>query len=150
MSFEYSETNLVEQATIDILKDLNWQVETAWKNETFGTNSLLGRENKSEVILSNFCYQFSKTCLNLPKTAYKDAYLKIAQRDANKKLDKINKEKYNFLKDGVKISFTDNNEKTTRNLKYLILIIQKITTFSNRQFEIQGDLYLRRPDIVGL
>ena len=33
MSYEYSEDNLVEQATADILKDLGWQVETAWTND---------------------------------------------------------------------------------------------------------------------
>ena len=42
MSAEYNEENLVEKATSDILIDLGWKVETAWHNETFGTNSLLG------------------------------------------------------------------------------------------------------------
>ena len=54
MSWEYNEDNLVEQATCDIFKELGWQIETAWHNETFGINGLLGRENKSEIILSKF------------------------------------------------------------------------------------------------
>ena len=49
MSFEYSEDNLVEQATADIL-ELAGKLKP-WHNETFGKDGLLGRENKSEVIL---------------------------------------------------------------------------------------------------
>ena len=36
MSFDYNEDNLVEQATIDILTSIGWEVETAWHNENFG------------------------------------------------------------------------------------------------------------------
>jgi len=42
MSNEYSEDNLVEQATEDILKKLGWQVVRAWHKETFGEKGLLG------------------------------------------------------------------------------------------------------------
>jgi type I restriction enzyme R subunit len=75
MSNEYNEDNLVEQAASDILIDLGWKIETAWHNETFGTNGLLGRENKSEIILSKFLLPvLKKLNPNLPKSAYKDAY----------------------------------------------------------------------------
>ena len=92
MSFEYNEENLVEQATSDILIDLGWEVETAWHNETFGAKGLLGRENKSEVILSKFLLPvLEKLNPNLPNSVYKDACNKIVLKDAVKKLDKINK-----------------------------------------------------------
>ena len=90
MSYEYNEDNLVEQAASDILKNLGWKVEKAWHNETFSTNGLLGRENKSEIILSKFLLPIlEKLNPNLPKSVYKDAYLQIAQREADKKLDRI-------------------------------------------------------------
>ena len=54
MSFEYSEDSLVEQATVDILEDLGWEIETAWHNEVFGASGTLGRENRSEVILAKY------------------------------------------------------------------------------------------------
>ena len=83
---------------------LGWKIETAWYNETFGTNGLLGRENKSEIILSKFLLPvLEKLNPNLPKSAYKDAYNKIALKDVGK-LDKINKEKYALFKSGVKVS----------------------------------------------
>ena len=152
MSFEYNEDNLVEQATSDILINLGWKVETAWHNETFGANGLLGRENKSEIILSKFLLPvLEKLNPNLPKSAYKDACNKIALKDVGKKLDKINKEKYELLKSGVKVSFTNDRGE----LKKKILRVFDFDNPENnhflavRQFEVQGELYLRRPDIVG-
>ena len=80
MSLDYSEDNLVEKAASDILFNLGWRIEKAWHNESFGIDGLLGRENKSEVILSKFLLPvLEKLNPNLPKSAYKDAYLKIAQ-----------------------------------------------------------------------
>ena len=151
MSWEYSEDNLVEEATCDIFKDLGWQIETAWHNETFGEAGLLGRENKSVVILSKFLLPvLEKLNPNLPKSAYKDAYLKIAQREADKKLDRINKEKYELIKSGVQVSYTDDKGKL--NKKTL-----RVFDFDNpennhflavRQLEVTGELYSRRPDVV--
>jgi type I restriction enzyme R subunit len=151
MSWEYSEDNLVEQATCDIFKDLGWQIETAWHNETFGEAGLLGRENKSEVILSKFLLPaLEKLNPNLPKSAYKDAFLKIIQKEADKKLDRINKEKYQHFKSGVQVSYTD--EKGKLNKKTL-----RVFDFDNpennhflvvRQLEVAGELYSRRPDVV--
>ena len=115
MSTEYNEDNLVEQATSDILIDLGWKIETAWHNETFGINGLLGRENKSEIILSKFLLPvLEKLNPNLPKSAYKDACNKIALKNVGKKLDKINKEKYELLKSGVKVSFTNDKGELTK------------------------------------
>ena len=149
---EYNEDNLVEQATSDILINLGWKVETAWHNETFGANGLLGRENKSEIILSKFLLPvLEKLNPNLPKSAYKAACNNIALKDVGKKLDKINKEKYELFKSGVKVSFTNNKGELTKK-------ILRVFDFDNpennhflaiRQFEVQGELYLRRPDIVG-
>jgi len=151
MSWEYSEDNLVEEATCDIFKKLGWQIETAWHNETFGEHGLLGRDNKSEVILSKFLLPvLEKLNPNLPKSAYKDAYLKIAQREADKKLDRINKEKYELIKSGVQVSYTDDKGKLNK-------ITLKVFDFDNpennhflaiRQLEVTGELYNRRPDVV--
>ena len=151
MSWEYSEDNLVEQATCDIFKELGWQIETAWHNETFDESGLLGRENKGEVILSKFLLPvLEKLNPNLPKSAYKDAYLKITQRQADKKLDRINKEKYELIKSGVQVSYIDDKGKL--NKKTL-----RVFDFDNpennhflavRQLEVTGELYSRRPDVV--
>ncbi|WP_286019242.1 type I restriction endonuclease, partial [Candidatus Venteria ishoeyi] len=109
MSYEYNEDNLVEQATIDVLADMGWHIETAWKNETFGINGLLGRENKNQVILQKYLLPIlQKLNPDLPDSAYRDAYLKIAQKEADKTLDRLNKEKYELIKNGVEVTYTNN------------------------------------------
>ncbi len=152
MSYEYSEDNLVEQAAQDVLEELGWQVEYAWTKETFGEDGLLGREDKSEVILKRYLLQALKQLNpNLPNVAYQHAIDQISQKAADKKLVQINKEKYDLLKNGVDVSFT--NEKGELVKKKL-----KVFDFDNpeenhflavRQLEVVGDLYNRRPDIVG-
>ena len=109
MSYEYSEDGLIEQATQDVLEELGWQVVTAWQNECFGEGGLLGRDNKSEVILSRYLIQaLEKLNPNLPKTAYEQAVEQICQKVADKTLGRINKEKNDLLKNGVPISYTNN------------------------------------------
>jgi len=152
MSYEYSEDNLVEAAAQQALEDLGWQVKTAWTKETFGEDGLLGREDKAEVILKRYLLQALENLNpNLPNAAYQHAIDQIIQKAADKKLVQINKDKYTLLTKGVDVSFT--NEKGELVKKKL-----KIFDFDNpennhflavRQLEVVGDLYNRRPDIVG-
>ena len=152
MSNEYSENNLVEQATHDVLEELGWQVNTAWTKESFGEGGLLGREDKSEVILKRYLLQaLQQLNPDLPNVAYQHAIDQISQKAADKKLEQINKEKYELLTKGVDVSFT--NEKGELEKKKL-----KVFDFDNptenhflavRQLEVVGELYNRRPDIIG-
>lgn len=152
MSYEYSEDGLIEQATEDVLKEIGWQVVTAWRKETFGERGLLGRETKSEVILRRYLLiALRKYNPDLPETAYLQAVEMIEQKAADKTLGRINKEKYTLLKTGVPVSFT--NQKGTLIKKKL-----KVFNFENpldnhflavRQLEVHGELYNRRPDVVG-
>lgn len=152
MSNEYSEDNLVEAAAEQALKDLHWQVEFAWYKETFGKDGLLGRENKSEVILTRYLYNaLKKLNPELPDIAYQNAIEQITQKVADKALVQINKEKYSLFTKGVEVSF--NNEKEELVKKKL-----QVFDFDNpnenhflavRQLEVVGELYNRRPDVVG-
>jgi len=152
MSYEYSEDALIEQATQDVLEELGWTVVIALRNETFGENGLLGRETKNEVILTRYLLQALKT-LNPehPETAYEQAIELLAQNIADQTLGFINKEKSLLLKNGVPVSYT--NEKGE-----LIKTKLKVFDFNDystnhflavRQLEIVGELYQRRPDIIG-
>ena len=152
MSIEYNEDNLVEQAASNIFEKIGWEVKRAWKDEVFGVDGTLGRENKSEIILQKYLIpNLKKLNPNLPEKVYKEAYNIILEKQSGKKLDKINKEKYQLFKSGIKINYTNSeDELTTINLK-----VFDFDNFNNnhflavRQFEVQGELYLRRPDIVG-
>lgn len=152
MSYEYSEDGLVETATQEVLEELGWEVITAWKKETFGAEGLLGRENKSEVILRRYLLQALQAMNpDLPQSAYLQAIEQIEQKSADKTLPRLNKDKYELLKEGVPVSFT--NEKGELVKKKL-----RVFDFENyeanhflavRQFEVVGELYNRRPDVVG-
>ena len=152
MSYEYSEDGLIEQATQDVLEELGWQVVTAWQNESFDEDGLLGRDNKSEVILSRYLLQaLEKLNPNLPNTAYEHAIEQISQKVADKTLGRINKEKNDLLRNGVPVSYTnDKGELVKKKLK--------VFNFNNytdnhflavRQLEVVGELYNRRPDVIG-
>lgn len=152
MSYEYSEDALIEQATQDVLEELGWTVVTAWRNESFGENGLLGRENKNEVVLTRYLLQTLRA-LNPdhPETAYEQAVELLTQNIADQTLGFINKEKSLLLKNGVPVSYT--NEKGE-----LVKTKLKVFDFKNysanhflavRQLEIVGELYQRRPDIIG-
>jgi len=95
MSNEYSEDNLVEAAAQQALEDLGWTVKYAWHKETFGEKGLLGREDKSEVILKRYLLKaLVKLNPDLPNVAYQHAIDQIIQKAADKTLVQINKEKW--------------------------------------------------------
>lgn len=152
MSYEYSEDKLIEQATEDVLKELGWQVVTAWQNESFGEEGLLGRDNKTEVVLERHLLAALKRYNpDLPDLAYKRAIEKIVQKEAGKNLAQQNKAKYQLLKNGVEVSFTNTHGKTEK--KTLRVFDYKDYTNNEflavRQLEVSGELYNRRPDVVG-
>lgn len=152
MSYEYSEDQLIEQATEDVLKELGWTVITAWQNETFGENGLLGRDNKTEVILEHYLSKaLRKYNPELPELAYTRAVEKIVQREAGKTIIQQNKAKYHLLKNGVEISFIDAEGKSVKKtLKIFDFRDYKNNDFlAVRQLEITGELHNRRPDVMG-
>lgn len=151
MSYTYSEDGLIEQATQDVLEDLGWTVTSAWKNESFGENGLLGRDNKSEVILTRYLKEaLVKLNPELPSLAYDQAITQIAQKVADQSLGRVNKEKYQLLKNGVPVSYTNNKgELVKKKLKVFNFNEYEDNHFlAVRQFEVLGELYLRRPDVI--
>ena len=151
MSYEYSEDGLVEQATQDVLEELGWEVLTAYHKETLGVDGLLGRENKSEVVLVRYLLVALKR-LNpdLPDSAYEQAIEQIIQKESDKSLGRINKDKSELLKNGVPVSFTDTKgDLVKKKLKVIDFNDYESNHFlAVRQFEVHGDLYNRRPDVI--
>lgn len=152
MSNEYSEDNLVEAAAQQALEDQGWSVKYAWQKETFGENGLLGRDDKSEVILKRYLLKaLIKLNPGLPNVAYQHAIDQITQKAADKTLVQLNKEKYTLLTKGVDVSFT--NEKGELVKKKLQVFDFENPTENDflavRQLEVVGELYNRRPDVIG-
>ncbi|MBD3906510.1 type I restriction endonuclease subunit R [Chryseobacterium sp. Ch-15] len=152
MSYEYSEDQLIEQATEDVLKELGWTVITAWQNETFGESGLLGRDNKTEVVFERSLRKaLQKYNPELPDLAYTRAIEKIVQKEAGKTISQENKAKYLLLKNGVEVTFTNEEGKAIKKT----LKIFDYQNYNNneflavRQLEITGELHNRRPDVIG-
>lgn len=152
MSYEYSEDALIEQATEDVLKELGWKLVTAWQYESFGENGLLGRDNKTEVVLERYLLAALKR-LNpdLPDLAYSRAIEKLVQQEADKTIAQQNKTKYQFLKNGVEVSFvTAEGKSQKKTLKIFDFKDYKNNDFlAVRQLEVSGELHNRRPDVIG-
>ena len=152
MSYEYSEDALIEQATEDVLKELGWKVVTAWQNESFGEQGLLGRDNKTEVVLERSVLAALKR-LNpdLPELAYSRAIEKLEQREADKTIAQQNKAKYQLLKNGIEVSFVNAEGKSEKKtLKIFDYKDYRNNDFlAVRQLEVSGELHNRRPDVIG-
>ncbi len=157
MSYEYSEDGLVEQASQEVLEQLGWDVKTAWHNESYSvkedrSDGLLGRANKSEVILQRYLKE-ALVGLNpdLPNSAYQSAIEQIAQVEADKSLGAINKKKHELLTKGVPVSFQDDKgQLQKKRLKVFDFNQPENNHFlAVRQLEIAGKIYNRRPDVVG-
>jgi type I restriction enzyme R subunit len=60
MSYGYSEDNFVELPTIEGLEELGWEVQTAYNKQGLGPDSILGRADEGEVILTRYLLQALK------------------------------------------------------------------------------------------
>ena len=152
MTSQYNEDNLVEQATADTLQEIGWDIKTAYKHEIFGSEGTLGRENKSVIILKKFLIPvLKKLNPDLPKNAYDNVYFKIAEKHAHGKIGSINRDKYLYLKNGINVEFlNEEGELVSKKIRIFDFENPENNHFiAVRQLEVQGDLYLRRPDIVG-
>lgn len=151
----YSEDSLIEQTSIQLLKrQLNWQTANVHHNEKFGENGTIGRDNESEVLLKHRFYPaIQKYNPNLPKQAYDEAFEKINSSSATKSLAELNFEKYNFLRDGIPVTFKNDKGEIVRNKKLKIFDFEDP---ENNDFLAVQQLWIegkskrrRRPDIVG-
>lgn len=157
MSYEYSEDGLVEEATQEALEQLGWDVKVAWHKESFSSkddrsDGLLGRANKSEVILQRYLKEaLVKLNPGLPNIAYQNAIDLIIQTEADKSLGALNKQKHELLTKGVQVSFQDEKGKLQKKRLKVFDFNQPEKNYflAVRQFEVVGKIYSKRPDVVG-
>ncbi len=149
----YTEDSLVQQTTADYLEQqLGWESLYAHNREDFGPDSLLGRSDDREVVLTRTLRaKLIELNPGLPDTAYDDALRQVVTTTATQTLLATNREKYVLFRDGVLVTFQ--NEKGER-LKHRVRVFDFDEPLNNhflcvREFWIRGDLYRRRPDIVG-
>ena len=149
----YTEDTLVQQTTADYLEhQLGWESMYAHNAEDFGPNSLLGRASDREVVLTRYLSAALRS-LNpgLPDAAYDDAVQQITATAASQTLVVANREQYDLMRDGVLVTFHDDEgERMRQRLKVFDFETPENNHFlCVRELWVRGDLYRRRADIVG-
>lgn len=153
MSYNFSEDGLVETALQETLEELGWEVVSAWKKESFGSDGLLGRENRGEVILTRYLRAaLERYNPGLPAVAYSSAIEAIVLRSALADPGRINHEKYQLLKKGVPVTYLDVDGELVEDQRLRVFDFDDYHNnhfLAVRQLEVISEQYSRRPDVVG-
>ena len=149
----YTEDTLVQQTTADYLeRQLGWESVYAYNNEDFGPDSLLGRASDREVVLTRpLREKLVELNPGLPEAAYDDALRQLTASVASQTLVAANREKYTLMRDGVQVSFrNDEGELVRKRLRVFDFDDPTTNHFlCVRELWVRGDLYRRRIDLVG-
>lgn len=152
MSSLYSEDQLVEQPAIALFAELGWQIATG-TDEIVGGNSILGRETRSDVILT-FRLRAALSKINplMPPEAIAVAVDELYRDRSAMLLTAANRELWQLMRDGVKVSIPD-SEKGGQKIER-IRVIDWQNPLANdfllvSQMTITGPLYTCRPDLIG-
>ena len=149
----FSEDHLVEQPAVQLMQhELGWDVVNAY-DEWAGGRSQLGRDGKREVVLTGRLRpMLVKLNAGLPPEAIEGAVEELSRDRTALSLVEANREIYKLLKEGVKVGFPDQEHGGQR--VEVVRVIDWETPDNNdfllaSQFWVAGELYLKRPDLVG-
>jgi len=104
-----SEDRLVQKTFADHLRDeLGWESIYAWNAETFGPESMLGRTDSREVVLTrDLRAALERLNPQLPPAAIAEGVQKLTRHDFSRSLLQHNQEFYRFIRDGVPVGYKD-------------------------------------------
>ncbi len=149
----FNEDNLVQRTMADYLRDqLGWQSIVAFDREDFGPDSMLGRADDREVVLTRpLRAKLVEFNPGLPNSAYDDAVRQLTAIVASQSIIAANREKYALIRDGVPVTFR--NEKGEREKRMLTVIDfddhSRNDFLCVREMFIYRTPYRKRPDIIG-
>ena len=153
MSNSYTEDHLVEQPAIQLMRDeLGWDVVNCYREWDGGTSDL-GRDGKREVVLvSRLRPALQRLNPDLPVEAIEGAVEEICRDRTALSLAEANREIDKLLKQGVKVSFPD-KEHGGQRVEVVSVVDWEVPENNDfllgSQFWVAGELYLKRPDLVG-
>ena len=152
MSTDYSEDTLVEHPTIELFAELEYETANCFYEKVGSSGSTLGRETTAEVILVlKLRSALQKLNPDLNSDAINLAIEALARDRSAMSLVQANREVYKLLKDGVKVSFqNDEGEETDETVR----VIDWNNPGNNdfflaSQLWVSGSVYKRRADLVG-
>ena len=103
------EDRLVQETFTSHLRDkLGWDSRYAWNDETFGPNGSIGRTDTRDAVLKPAIAE-AVVRLNpeLPDTAVDEAVEALTRVDFSRSLVQHNREYYDFIRDGVPVTYRD-------------------------------------------
>ncbi len=152
MSHGYTEDSLIEQPALGLFAELNWKTASA-REEIFGPSGTLPRETSAEVVLARQLRDALERLNPAQPPEAISAAVDQLTRDRSAMLPvAANREVYELLKDGVKVSVPDpegGGQKVER-----VRVIDWGNPKANdfllvSQMTITGPLYTVRPDLIG-
>ncbi len=150
---ENSENLLVEQPAIALFGELGYKTLNAYRErERLGPNSMLGRETTTEVVLVRELRKaLQRLNPGLPAEAIGLAIEELTRSRSVLSLASANREVYQLLKDGVNVTFRDDEGDE---VSELVRVIDWMTPDNNdfllvSQLWVTGPFHDRRPDLVG-
>ncbi len=151
MTGDYSEDTLVEQPAIALFGELGYATANGFA-EKFGASATFGRETTGEVILwPRLKAALAKLNPGVADDAIQLAVDELAKDRGAMSLANANREVYRLLKDGVKVSFQndegDETDETVRVIDWHDPANNDFCLVS--QFWVSGNIYKRRTDLVG-
>jgi type I restriction enzyme R subunit len=148
-----TEETLVQEVTADyLLNELQWNESVMGMHERLGKEGDLGRTSEREVVLTRYLGEkLVELNPGLPQVAYQEALRIVTEIPATTNILAVNREKYALQKNGVEVSFlNDQGERVKKRLRLF-----DFNDYTNnhfllvREFWIKGDIYRRRADLVG-
>lgn len=149
---DYSENTLVEQTAIALFQEMGWQTADCYHEFDKTGHSNLGRENTGEVVLKTKLFM-ALQWLNpdLAPEALQQAIEELSRDRSLISPAQANREIYQLLKDGVKVKVPDGNGNESVQTARVIdwEDPQNNDFFLASQFWVAGEMYTKRPDLVG-
>jgi type I restriction enzyme R subunit len=153
MSAAYTEDHLVEQPAVALLRDeLLWEYRNCYDEWSLGA-SALGREAKRDVVLvDRLRPALRKLNPNLPLEAVDAAIEELARDRSALSLVEANREVYRLIRNGIRVKVQ--NPATRGQETKVVKVIDwdhpdENDFFLTSQLWVSGELYTRRPDVVG-
>ncbi|MFQ5885347.1 MAG: type I restriction endonuclease subunit R, partial [Thermoplasmata archaeon] len=148
---DYTEDTLVEQPAIHIFEELGWKTVTAF-SESPTNCPITGRESRTEVVLLRQLKPvLEKLNPNLPEEALTHAIDELVADRSAKTIPRSNEEIYNLLKHGILVRYRgQDQEMKEERVRFIDWDNPQNNNFLLiSQLWVEGDIYTRRPDLVG-
>lgn len=148
----FSEDALVERPAVALFGELGYATGNCFYEKFGVTNSTLGRETPADVVLvPNLKAALRKLNPEIAEDAVRLAVEELTKDRSAMSLVQANREIYGLLKDGVRVSYQDDDGGEAHDS--LRVIDWKEPTnndfFLASQFWVTGSIYKRRADLVG-